>query len=323
MNFPNGKQFAFAIIDDTDVATVENIRAVYQELDACGIKATKTVWMQRSPVSGNFDRSQTMEDAEYASFILALQKQGFEIAFHGASMESSRRADILRALDDFRQVFGQYPRVHANHAENRDNLYWGEERFNSLALRVLSRWNAKRIGQYAGYFRGHDHESEYFWGDACAEHIDYVRNFCFDTINQASYNPSQPYHDPRRPFVKFWFSGYDVPDVLTFNRLLSKARLDRLEKEGGVCIAATHFGKYFVRNGRLNPATQEIFRDLAGRPGWYPSVSELLDHLRSRPQWQNRIGGYELRMMEWRWFLYRLRAQRDIRPAWAKKRPVS
>jgi len=321
MTFPGGKTFALAIVDDTDVATVENIKPVYRELALCGIRATKTVWMKRSRTySHNFHRSQTMEDADYAAYVLALHREGFEIAFHGASMESSRREEILQALEDFRRIFGSYPRIHINHAENQDNLYWGPQRFQSPLLRLVSRWNANINNQGANYFQGHNPASDFFWGDACAERIDYVRNFCFDTINQVRINPSQPYHDPCRPFVKFWFSGYDVPDVSTFNHLLSKPYLDRLEREGGVCIAATHFGKFFVRDGILNPATQTIFRDLAERSGWYPSVSELLDYLRARADRPAAIGMRELKLMEWRWFWYRIRAKRDLRPKWAEQR---
>lgn len=318
MPFPGGKPFALAILDDTDVATVENIRPVYDELESWGIMATKTVWMKRSAVhSKNFHRSQTMEDADYARYVLSLQRKGFEIAFHGASMESSRRDEIVGALNDFRRVFGHFPRIHVNHAENRDNLYWGPERFGSRLLRSILRWRAARAGDGSDFFQGHVPGSDFFWGDLCGEHIDYVRNFCFDEINQARINPSQPYHDSRCPSVKFWFSGLDAPEVLTFNRLLRKPNLDRLEREGGVCIVATHFGKFFVREGRLDPTTQAIFRDLASRAGWYPTVSALLDHLRARPGWQP-IGRRELRMLEWRWLMYRLRARRDLRPDWAK-----
>ena len=38
MTWPNGKQFAFTIIDDTDKSTVENIKPVYDYLYSHGLK---------------------------------------------------------------------------------------------------------------------------------------------------------------------------------------------------------------------------------------------------------------------------------------------
>ncbi|HWR97513.1 MAG TPA: hypothetical protein VN317_03755 [Candidatus Methanoperedens sp.] len=317
MTFPGGRKFALSILDDTDVATVESIRPVYEELRTCGIMATKTVWMKRSSVPNTiYRRSQTMEDADYADYVLSLQQQGFEIAFHGASMESSNREEIIQALDQFRKVFGSYPRIHVNHGRNQDNLYWGPERFGLRLIRIALRCLAGHTHEGADHFQGHVPGSPFFWGDLCREHVDYVRNFCFEEINQGRINPSQPYHDPRCSFVKFWFSGLDAPEVLTFNRLLRRVNLDRLEKEGGVCIVATHFGKFFVQDGLLNSETQAICRDLASRKGWYPTVSELLDHLRTRVGWRP-IGRRELRMLEWRWLAHRLGARRGLRPEWA------
>ena len=43
MTWPNGKRFAFTIIDDTDKSTVENIKPVYDYLYSHGLKTTKTV----------------------------------------------------------------------------------------------------------------------------------------------------------------------------------------------------------------------------------------------------------------------------------------
>src|SRR6202040_3687090 len=42
--FPGGKRFALTIIDDTDVATVENLKPIYDLLYESGMRTTKTVW---------------------------------------------------------------------------------------------------------------------------------------------------------------------------------------------------------------------------------------------------------------------------------------
>ena len=44
LDFPEGRKFAFTILDDTDDATVENVRPVYDLLTELGFRTTKTVW---------------------------------------------------------------------------------------------------------------------------------------------------------------------------------------------------------------------------------------------------------------------------------------
>ena len=136
--FPHGKRFAFTIMDDTDVATVENVEPVYRLLERLGMRITKTVWPVGCPEgSKNFSISQTLEDADYREFVLDLQRRGFEIAYHGATMESSTRERTVVALERFRGEFGTHPRVYANHAYNRENLYWGAGRIDDLLLKFL------------------------------------------------------------------------------------------------------------------------------------------------------------------------------------------
>lgn len=318
MNFPNGKKFAFTIIDDTDVSTVENVKPIYDLLTELGLRTTKTVWMSRGKVpNSNFARSETMEDPHYAKFVLDLQRKGFEIAFHGAAMESSIRSEIVNALEEFRSVFRHYPRVNANHALNRDNIYWGPDRFSSWPFRQAAKLRAIFGKDDEDYFQGHTQDSQYFWGDLCQNNVSYMRNFCLDTINILSVNPSMPYHDPRRPFVNRWFSAVDAPSVSSFNKTITKESVDKLESDGGVCIVATHFGKYFVRDGQVDLQSRSTFEYLAQKQGWFVSVSEILEFLASQ-QSTGSIGWLELFMLELRWLSYRLRVRgRDVRPKWA------
>src|ERR1041384_8806116 len=78
--------------------------------------------------------------------------RAFETAFHGATMKTSSRERIVRALDRFRTLFGRPPRVHANHSFNRDNLYWGAGRFDALPLRLLYRTLYR---QAPDFYQGH------------------------------------------------------------------------------------------------------------------------------------------------------------------------
>lgn len=311
LEYPGGKRFAFTIIDDTDVATVENVAPVYSLLDELGLRITKTVWPLDCPEgSRNFSTSQTLEDPEYRRFVVDLQRRGFEIASHGATMESSVRERTLAGFERLRETFGRYPRIHANHAFNRENLYWGEERLDQpIVRRVYDRFNAVPVGHYLGHVQG----SPYWWGDFCVEHVEYVRNLTFGEINLARVNPSMPYHDPQRPLVRWWFSAADAEDCAEFNQLIRPESQERLEREGGFCVVATHLGKRFSTNGEVDPLTRERLEMLAARPGWFPTLGELLDWLRAR-RTADTLPAPEWRAMQWRW-------SRDLlRRKWRQRR---
>jgi hypothetical protein len=286
------------VLDDTDVATVQNVAPVYALLERLGMRATKTVWtMACSEGSRNFSSSQTLEDPEYRAFVVELQRRGFEIASHGATMESSTRERTAAGLERFRTVLGAYPRVHANHALNRENLYWGAARVDHPVLKLLLR---RLSGTAPDHYQGHVEGSPYWWGDLCARHIQYVRNLAFTDINLLRVNPSMPYRDPSRPLVPWWFSASDAENAEAFYRLISPVHQKRLEREGGVCIVATHFGKGFVRNGRVVDAFRHRLEMLARRPGWFPTVGELLDWMRVR-QRHDVLPPEEWRRMQWTW----------------------
>lgn len=294
--FPHGKRFAFTVIDDTDVATVQNIAPVYALLEHLGMRATKTIWtMPCAEGSTNFSSSQTLEETEYLAFVVDLQRRGFEIASHGATMESSTRERTAAGLERFRAVLGAYPRVHANHGMNRENLYWGAARVDAPLLKRLLQSTSG-----TSYYQGDVEGSPYWWGDLCQRHITYVRNLTFAEINLLRVNPTMPYRDPSRPMVRWWFSATDAEDPEAFCRLISPAGQERLEREGGVCIVATHFGKGFVRHGRVVEAFQERLEALARRPGWFPTVGELLDWMRAQPA-DHCLSPAEWRRMQWTW----------------------
>lgn len=276
--WPHGKKFAFAIIDDTDVATVANVRPVYRLLEQFGLQATKTVWPMACPEgSRHFSSSETLDDPEYLAFVQDLQRRGFEIASHGATMETSTRERTLLAMERFREAFGSYPRVHANHSFNQENLYWGSERIDQ----PLVKWIYERANRAPrDYYGGHRENSPHWWGDLCTSRIDYVRNLTFNSLDLSRINPSMPYTDPRRPLVKWWYSAADAEDAGAFARLLSSRNQDQLEANGGFTIVATHFGKQFATNGVVDSQVRLQLEELCRRDGWFCSVGDLLDWLR-------------------------------------------
>jgi len=287
--FPDGKRFAFTIVDDTDMATLARNRPVYDVLHRHGLRTTKTVWMlEQNETARDADVGDTLQDPAYREFILDLQRKGFEIAMHGVRGGSSERADIVAGLEEFRKEFGAYPLLHVNHSQNRDNLYWGSARWSLGPLR----WSYGFAKSSA--FAGHDPESPYFWGDLASRHVRYVNQFTYQDINLLNVTPSFPYHLPDKPLVRFWFPSSNGNNLDGFERLLSSENLDRLESEGGVCIVYTHLGAgSFNRGDGVDPRFEARIADLAARNGWFVPASELLDYLAAQPGWQAEPGWRE------------------------------
>jgi hypothetical protein len=293
MLFPTNKHFAFSILDDTDDSTLQNVRPVYKALSEYGFRTTKTVWPLDCPEGSRlFFAAETLQNKPYLHFVHSLAEDGFEIAFHGATMESSRRERTIQALEFLKAEFGSYPRLFCNHGHNRENLYWGYKRFQTPLLRWLFRFARKDSPHY---YSGEIEGSEYFWGDLCKEYFTYVRGFTFNQVNVLAVNPSTPYKLPETKYINYWFSTADAPDVNAFNRLLTEERIDKLERDGGICIVSTHLGKGFVKDGKLNSDTSDILRCLAGKSGWFVPVSDILDYLLKRHSasaeltWRQRI----------------------------------
>lgn len=300
---PAPHRFAVAILDDTDLSTLANTEPVYELLAELGIRSTKSVWPLRS-VAGERIGGMSLQDPAYAEFVRRLQADGFEISLHGVRNASSTRQDVVKGLEVYEAEVGSAPRVHANHSNNRENLYWGGERLSLPWMRFA--YHALTRFRRWGAFRGTDPESPHFWGDLSRARLDYVRNLTFSEINLLRINPTLPYEDPRRPFVRFWFSSSDGADVDTFCRLMSEANQERLEAEGGVTIVYTHFASGFVEHGELNRDFVRLMRRLSTRPGWFVPVSPLLDHLVAL-RTEHVIPRAELHAMERRWLADRVR----------------
>jgi len=297
--WPDGKDFAFTIVDDTDVSSIANVKPVYDYLYDLGLITTKTVWV--SPTNDpNIPENagQTLSDPDYLSFILELQNRGFEIASHGPRGGHTKRAEIIDATERFRELIGHYPYTHINHSDNKENLYWGENRLDFLPLKILFRILKD---EEKDRFLGHMPDSEYFWGDIAQRNTTYVRNLTFQGINTLKVNPSMPYHDPTKPYVNNWFSSSNGTNVDAFNRLLMKKNIDRLEKEGGLCMIYTHFAYGFVSEGDLNATTRERLQDLASRNGWFAPANEILAYLKQHNKANKNLGWREKLTMEIRW----------------------
>lgn len=299
MRLPDNKRFAFSVLDDTDVATLDYIKPIYDFLGNLGMRTTKTVWPSRYSGPSPFAGSHSLENPEYAEYIQRIQGLGFEIAFHGARMESSKRPETIRALGLFRDLLGAFPRTYAAHATNKENLYWGADRIGTPLLRLLFR---VLEGGRQGRFEGHVDGSEYFWGDLAREHLDYVRSFTFQRTDLSSILSNPVYTDRNREWVNRFFITADAEHVEDFVRLLRTENQERLEREGGVCIVSTHFGKGFVRGGEVRSDFRKVLEELSLRDGWFVPVADILDHVtRIHPPCE--LTRWARGTLEFRWML--------------------
>jgi hypothetical protein len=279
IQWPDGKSFAFTVVDDTDRATLKNVVKVYDFLRDLNFRTTKTVWPSRGihePVNGGA----TCEDADYVDWLLKLQDSGFEIGYHLNTYHTSTRQEIIAGLDRFKALFGHDPLTAANHVGCRDGIYWGDARFDGLnrfIYNLANRFTTRDIS------RGHVEGDPLFWGDVCNERIKYLRGFVFKNMNSIRHCAFMPYHDPSKPYVAKWFSSSDGGDLNAYLKCVTEDHIDRLEEEGGVCIMYTHFAFGFCdSNGNLNSDFERIMQRLSQRNGWFAPTHKVLDHLESQ-----------------------------------------
>lgn len=305
LEYPEGAEFAFTILDDTDDTTVEKGRPVYDLLKEAGLRTTKTVWAFDNNV-GNHEAylgGETLENPEYLKWVHQLSRDGFEIAFHNASMGTSYRQDTIKALDFIEKEFGKAVQLHCNHGQNRENIYWGADRYSSyLPNKIMHALynHYKRLN-----FEGHIPGSPYYWSDIATERLSYMRAFAYSRLNGMKILPGKPFKDPRKKNTPYLFNTADAGHVYAFNKMVNPRSLDRLHKQGGWAIVSTHLGKHFFRDGKLNSEFEKTIRYLSDKPGWYVPASELLDFIRMK-QGVSEVNTFERAFMEYSHILDRL-----------------
>ena len=305
--WPDGKRFAFTVFDDTDGATLENVKGVYDFLADCGFRTTKSVWVVRGDPNRGKNAGQTCADPDYLRWALDLQAKGFEIGFHNCTWHGLPRDEIRSALDKFAELFGHDPKAAANHTGVDEGIYWADARMTGWRrplYNLLTRFH--NVGKYRGHVEG----DRSFWGDLCKARIKYFRNFVFRDINTLKACPLMPYHDRRRPYVNDWFASSDGADCEKFNECLSEKSQDRLEEEGGACVMYTHFAKGFFNARQLNSRFQSLMRRLAAKGGWFVPVGELLDYL-MQVNGRHDLSNSERRRLECKWLWEKIRVGTD------------
>lgn len=302
ISWPDGKDFAFTVFDDTDLSTLENVKEIYSFLAGHGFRTTKSVW----PIRGNKEPligGATCEDSDYLKWVLELKDMGFEIGYHNATFHSSTREETIAGIEKFAELFGHYPKSMANHTGCKESIYWGNYRLTGLNEFI---YNLLTRNRNKGRFRGHIQGDQHFWGDICKEKIKYVRNFVLWDINTLKTCPVMPYHDPKRPYVNYWFASSEGPNLEAFNRCITERNQDRLEEESGACIMYAHFASGFYKDGGINSRFKFLMEKLSKKNGWFVPVSTLLDHLLEVKDHHN-ITEKERKRIERKWLLHKIK----------------
>lgn len=287
--YPDGMNYAFTITDDPDFRKVKKVRPIYDFLLEKGFKTTVAVWVKEAIKSNGlpekkrfYDFGDTCQRKGFLAFHKRLQNEGFEIALHTVSGGNDYRNDTKEGYEEFKRLFGNYPKINIMHSNNLENIYWGKNVFKNRFLQIMTRLFYRKSKLP---FSGEQEESPYFWGDICKAKTKYVRMWGTSDINTLKFNPSMPYHDPRKPYVNYWFSFSDGYNVKYFNKLLSDKNIRELVRERGTCIVYTHFSDGFCdkqKNGSyvVNNTTKIQLEKLSKqKDGWFVPASEILDRL--------------------------------------------
>lgn len=287
--YPYGKNFAFTITDDPDDSKIEEIKIVYDFLKAIGLKTTIAVWIKEEirsdglpEVAGNFDYGDTLENETYLEYIKNLKNSGFEVALHTVSPGNDYRQETIEGYEKFKAIFGDYPKINIMHGNNLENVYWGKKVVGNSFIRSLIGFFYKKSNLP---FQGENPKSTYFWGDVLKERTKYVRLWGTSNINTLSFNPTMPYHDPQKPYVRYWFSYSDGYDAKGFNKLITDENIQKLINERGTSIVYTHFGLNFIKkNAKGNKNIDSFFKNqikkiAKHKDGWLVPASDILDRL--------------------------------------------
>ncbi len=302
-NWKDNKAFAFTVVDDTDGATVEKIKPIYDYLYRKGILTTKTVWVY--PPRDYFP-GESLENPEYCAYVKGLAEKGFEIALHDAGSGEFSGAEIRAALENFKNIFGDYPKMNINHGDNPSGMYWCGKRFSAPVAKLYDFYKKKK-GTFVES-KGDVPESASFWGDACKEHIKYIRNRVYGELNLLKRDKYTPYREKRKDaYSNYWFSSSDAMTADMFVKLLSRKNVDKLEKEYGCAIIYTHFGYGFVdENGNLRKDVRDAIDYIAAKDGWFAPASEILDFLLQNKKGNEYISDFASLKLDILWILERV-----------------
>lgn len=275
---PYPHRAGFCITDDTDVASLDEVRTVYDFLMAIGLRATKTVWVHEATelcgipgLPSSTLRGVTLEDEDYLSYCRDLHENGFEIALHGASAGNNTRENTAAAFEFMEAHFGG-SETFICHSKNAENPYWEELTAPNRPLELL----LKTYTRHKAW--GHVPTSPYFWGDICLKHVKQIRLFRTRRPNTLSVNPSMPYFRAETPYVNSWFGA----TKRRFADCTTSDELKRLETENGLCVLYQYMHRYADPDlgGGVDDFKKSAERLMGESRIWVDTTAVIMDRLR-------------------------------------------
>jgi hypothetical protein len=267
----------FCVTDDTDAATLTQVKTVYDHLLSINFVTTKTVWpFNPSEPSGlpalpaSILEGITLQDQQYLDYCKMLHENGFEISLHGASSGNNGSAATRAAFDMLDTEIGRSD-TFICHAKNAENIYWNYRVTSLFPFRQL----LKLLSSHECY--GEDAASPYYWGDICKERINQIRLFRTRALNTLKKNPHMPYYSPEKPLVNGWFSA----TKRSFHDCTSAEAQQKLVAENGLTVLYQYMHRYATKDGRLDENFKKNAESLAANPDIkIDTVSNTMQRLR-------------------------------------------
>jgi hypothetical protein len=275
---PSPFKAGFCITDDTDAATFEQIKTVYDFLISRNFLTSKTVWpfepsdgcgIPATPSSTL--RGVTLQNKQYLAYCKMLRSRGYEICLHGASAGNNLRESTKNAFEFLKKEIG-YSDTFICHSKNAENIYWNDKVTSLFPFHILLKLTSKSLCS------GETPSSPYFWGDICHDTIRQIRLYRTRCINTLKRNPSMPYFCPDRPFVNGWFSA----TKRSLSDCAQKEELERLVEENGLTVLYQYLHRYAGPDGHnLNRRFMDAIEALAsGSAIMIDTVSNIMRRLR-------------------------------------------
>lgn len=278
IQWPNGKEFCFVLLDNTQRNKLQNLIPIYNYLYSKNIKTTKSICVY--PPRNNKE-TDCLLDERYASFIKAIKSKGYEICINGVGYGNFDRDEIIDGLEIYKDFLGEYPNIQINSSEDKAAVYWGEKRYNDTIGKLTG-----RVFRNQQYSYGDEVGNSYFWGDFCKKHINYMMNNMYAELNTLKVDGDMPYVDKTKTkYSNYWFSVSDGRNVNRFNSITRNNNIAKLKREKGCALVYVDFDQKFIgRGGKIDYEFEKNIENISRENGWFTTVTECLDYiLKNRP----------------------------------------
>ncbi len=285
--FPDGYSFAFTIVSDADAAYSRRLEPLFEVFDEFGFKITVTVftfwadwtsngkiwldWIKNRDSDGFFaPNSVPLMDEKEREFYIQLSARGHEIGMHTPSETSNTRADVIRAFEYFKEVFGCYPGVYVEHAVTRnkdaqasEGSKPGSTHFTTDLLNSYEPW--VWVDDDCGV--PDKHHSRFY--DILA-----VNGSPFNTVAAERYGIA-------KAFLRT--GKWREADGDGFLSWYSEGNIDALEKDRGLALVYMHLDSKWldVETRKMRTPIKERLRYLASKNGWFAPAGVILDRARA------------------------------------------